>query len=50
VCSFETGHGKRIGLLRVRGKNKKQRALFVADRLFDQLLRTAQLKIRLGDI
>ena len=39
VCSFETGHGKRIGLLRVRGKNKKQRALFVADRLFDQLLR-----------
>lgn len=39
VRSFETGHGKRIGLLRVRGKNKKQRALFVADRLFDQLLR-----------
>ena len=37
--SFETGHGKRIGLLLVRGKNKKQRALFVADRLFDQLLR-----------
>ncbi len=22
VCSFETGHGKHIGLLRVRGKNK----------------------------
>jgi integrase/recombinase XerD len=39
VRSFETGHGKRIGLLRVRGKNKKQRALFVVDRLFDQLLR-----------
>jgi len=39
VRSFETGHGKRVGLLRVRGKNKKQRALFVADRLFDQLLR-----------
>jgi site-specific recombinase XerD len=39
VRDFEPGHGKRIGLLRVRGKNKKQRALFVADRLFDQLLR-----------
>jgi len=39
VCSFETGHGKHIGLLRVRGKNKKQRALFVADRLFDELIR-----------
>jgi len=39
VRSFETGHGKRIGLLLVRGKNKKQRALFIADRLFDQLLR-----------
>jgi integrase/recombinase XerD len=37
VRSFETGHGKRIGLLRVRGKNKKQRALFVVDRLFDKL-------------
>jgi len=39
VRSFETGHGKRIGLLRVRGKNKKQRALFVVDRLFDELVR-----------
>jgi len=39
VRSFETGHGKRIGLLRVRGKNKKQRALFVVDRLFDKLIR-----------
>jgi len=37
VRSFETGHGKRIGLLRVSGKNKKQRALFVVDRLFDKL-------------
>jgi len=39
VRSFETGHGKRIGLLRVRGKNKKQRALFVVDKLFDELIR-----------
>jgi len=39
VRSFETGHGKRTGLLRVRGKNKKQRALFVVDRLFDKLTR-----------
>ncbi len=39
VRSFETGHGKRIGMLRVRGKNKKQRALFVVDRLFDTLER-----------
>ena len=39
VRSFETGHGKRIGLLRVRGKNKKQRALFIVDRLFDKLIR-----------
>jgi len=39
VRSFETGHGKRTGLLRVRGKNKKQRALFVVDRLFDLLVR-----------
>jgi site-specific recombinase XerD len=37
VRDFETGHGKRIGLLRIRGKNKKQRALFVVDRLFDEL-------------
>ena len=39
VRSFETGHGIRIGLLRVHGKNKKQRALFVVDRLFDELMR-----------
>lgn len=39
VRSFETGHGKRTGLLCVRGKNKKQRALFVVDRLFDELIR-----------
>ena len=38
VRSFETGHGKRTGLLRVRGKNKKQRALFIVDRLFDELI------------
>ena len=38
VRSFETGHGRKIGLLRVRGKNKKQRALFVVDRLFDDLV------------
>ncbi len=39
VRRFETGHGKRIGLLRIRGKNKKQRALFVVGRLFDELVR-----------
>ncbi len=39
VRDFETDHGKRLGLLRIRGKNKKQRALFVVDRLFDQLTR-----------
>ncbi len=39
VRSFETGHGRKIGLLRIRGKNKKQRALFVVDRLFDALTR-----------
>lgn len=39
VRNFETGHGKRVGLLRIRGKNKKQRALFVVDRLFDELIR-----------
>ncbi len=38
VRDFEPAHGKRIGLLRIRGKNKKQRALFVVDRLFDQLV------------
>ena len=39
VKSVETGHGKKIGLLRIRGKNKKQRALFVVDRLYDVLTR-----------
>ena len=38
VGSFETGHGERIGLLRICGKNKKQRTLFIVDRLFDALL------------
>ena len=38
VKDFEPAHGKRTGLLRIRGKNKKQRALFVVDRLFDQLV------------
>ena len=35
---FEPAHGNRTGLLRIHGKNKKQRALFVVDRLFDQLV------------
>jgi site-specific recombinase XerD len=39
VGDFEPGHGKRIGLLRIRGKNKKQRALFVVGRLFDTITR-----------
>jgi integrase/recombinase XerD len=39
VNSFQSGHGRKIGLLRIRGKNKKQRALFVVDRLFDELIR-----------
>jgi site-specific recombinase XerD len=39
VRDFEPGHGKGTGLLRIRGKNKKQRALFVVDRLFDDLTR-----------
>jgi integrase/recombinase XerD len=37
VRDFEPGHGKRTGLLRIRGKNKKQRALFVVDSLYDQI-------------
>lgn len=39
VKSFEPEHDpkNRIGLLRVRGKNKKQRALFVVDSLYDEL-------------
>jgi len=40
VGSFEPYHDpeNRIGLLRVRGKNKKQRALFVVDKLYDNLM------------
>lgn len=39
VGSFEPHHDQEnsIGLLRVRGKNKKQRALFVAGTLYDEL-------------
>ena len=39
VKSFEPDHDpeNRIGLLRVCGKNKKQRALFVVDKLYDVL-------------
>jgi len=39
VGSFKPYHQpkNRIGLLRVRGKNKRQRALFVVDALYDQL-------------
>lgn len=37
VRDFEPDHGKNTGLLRIRGKNKKQRALFVVDRLFHHL-------------
>jgi site-specific recombinase XerD len=39
VKSFEPEHdpANRLGLLRVRGKNKKQRALFVVDTLYDEL-------------
>jgi integrase/recombinase XerD len=40
VGSFEPYHDpeNRIGLLRVRGKNRKQRALFVVDTLYDNLI------------
>ncbi|BBO88312.1 tyrosine-type recombinase/integrase [Desulfosarcina ovata] len=40
VVHFEPDHDgdNRIGLLRVRGKNKKQRALFVVDNLYDELV------------
>lgn len=39
VKSFEPDHDpqNKIGLLRVRGKNKQQRALFVVDKLHDDL-------------
>ncbi len=39
VKSFQTAHGIKTGLLIIRGKNKKQRALFVVDRLFEVLIR-----------
>jgi len=40
VGSFEPGIDpkNKIGLLRVKGKNRKQRALFVVDRLYDNLI------------
>jgi integrase/recombinase XerD len=38
VGSFEPCHEDRVGLLRVRGKNRKQRALFVVDKLYDNLM------------
>jgi len=40
VGSFEPDHvpEDRIGLLRVKGKNRKQRALFVVDNLYDNLI------------
>jgi len=40
VGSFEPDHDplNRIGLLRVRGKNRKQRALFVVDKLYYNLI------------
>jgi site-specific recombinase XerD len=40
VKDFEPDHDvkNRIGLIRVRGKNKKQRALFVVDNLYDALV------------
>ena len=37
VKSFEPEHKNKIGLLRVRGKNRQQRALFVVDKLYDDL-------------
>lgn len=39
VKSFEPGHdpGNKIGLLRVRGKNRQQRALFIVDQLYEAL-------------
>jgi integrase/recombinase XerD len=40
VKSFEPDHDpeNKIGLLRVRGKNKQQRALFVVDKLYDAMM------------
>jgi site-specific recombinase XerD len=38
IGAFEPGHGHKIGLLRIKGKNRKQRALFVVDKLYDNLI------------
>jgi len=40
VGDFEPGHDpeQKIGLLRIHGKNKKQRALFVVDKLYDHMV------------
>ena len=40
IGDFEADHAKRekIALLRVRGKNRKQRALFVVDKLYDYMI------------
>ena len=40
VGSFEPDHDplNRIGLLRVKGKNRKQRALFIVDELYENLI------------
>jgi len=40
VGSFEPEHDpiNKIGLLRVKGKNRKQRALFIVDKLYDNLI------------
>jgi len=40
VKSFEPDHDpeNKIGLLRVRGKSRKQRALFVVDKLYDSII------------
>jgi len=40
VGDFEPDHdpGQKIGLVRIHGKNKKQRALFVVDKLYDHMV------------
>ncbi len=38
VKHFEPEHENRIGLIRIKGKNKKHRALFVVDNLYDELV------------
>jgi integrase/recombinase XerD len=40
IGNFEADYAKRekIALLRVRGKNKKQRALFIVDKLYDYMI------------